>query len=385
MSGRRGMALGAHVRCFRQTSGFLQLGYDPAIGALQPDFKRDLGLPAQNVAQACVIAVATAYALGLARVVAFADALAGDGGDEVYQLVDGHQAVAAQIERMRVIGEHKTVDALHAIIDVEERAGLVAIAPDFDFVAVVCQRDFAAQGCRGFFPPAFVFAQGTVDVVEAGNTDLHAVIFRVVLAELFREELFPAVSLFGVRRVGVLFPQWGDLGDALAILRIDAGRGREKEALHAVEPAGFEHVGVDKDVVASNIGVVVANVADASHIGGKVVNVLHAFRGAQAVFPAAQVQQEEFVSSSGLVGRGFNVGASDPIVMLDEEANQMVPDEPSGAGDQDACGHLPLRRSGTAGAMTYEAAKLVAAERSALEGSKFACVSQCAAVWRASR
>ena len=44
----------------------------------------------------------------------------------------GHQFIGAQIERIPMTRCHDADQPFHAIVDVHERAGLLAISPDFD-------------------------------------------------------------------------------------------------------------------------------------------------------------------------------------------------------------------------------------------------------------
>ena len=53
-------------------------------------------------------------------------------GDDIGQLVDSDHPVLAKIERFVVIRMHQAVPALNAIIDIAERAGLLAVAPNLD-------------------------------------------------------------------------------------------------------------------------------------------------------------------------------------------------------------------------------------------------------------
>src|SRR5690606_29900380 len=100
-----------------------------------------------------------------------------------------------------------------------EGAGLLTIAPDLDLVAVLGQGDLAAERRRGLLLAPLVGAERTVDVVEPHHAGLHAVVLGVVLAELFGEELLPAVALLRRRRVGVLLTQRRDVGIVLAVVR----------------------------------------------------------------------------------------------------------------------------------------------------------------------
>ena len=46
------------------------------------------------------------------------------------------------------------------------------------------------------------------DIMEVDDADGHAVVFLVVETQTFRQQLFPAVRILGLRWVGVLFFEW---------------------------------------------------------------------------------------------------------------------------------------------------------------------------------
>src|SRR5205809_1303178 len=148
-----------------------------------------------------------------------ADRLARNSGNEVYQLVDRHQSVGAHVQRITIRRAHPPDDSLHAVVHIAVRAGLVAVAPHFDFVTVCREGDLAADSCRGFLPAAFVGTEWAVDVVEPHYTGFQTVVFGVVPAQTLREELLPAVAIFRVRGVRVFFLQRGRGSDPLEVLR----------------------------------------------------------------------------------------------------------------------------------------------------------------------
>src|ERR1700738_5089223 len=114
-----------------------QLSFDPSIGLCQSVFQRDLRLPLEDFTQTRVVAIAAAHALGLGDVIAFADPLAGDLRHDVHQFVDRNHAVLSEIDRLAMIALHQPVDTFDAVIDVAVRTGLLAVAPNFNVVAVI--------------------------------------------------------------------------------------------------------------------------------------------------------------------------------------------------------------------------------------------------------
>src|SRR5690606_37932407 len=128
---------------------------DPAVGASDPFLQADLWLPAEHLAQAGIVRVAPAHALGT-RDVNLLDGDAGRIRDHVGQLVDGDQAVLAEVERLVVVRAHEAVDALHAVVDVAERPRLLTIPPDLHLriPGELGDGDLAAHGSRSLFTTA---------------------------------------------------------------------------------------------------------------------------------------------------------------------------------------------------------------------------------------
>src|SRR5206468_3073554 len=108
---------------------FSHQGFDPGVGASQPLLQRYLRLPAQHLPETGIIGVAPPHPLrtfdGL-----FGDAEAGNLGDHIRQLVDGDQAILAQIEGLVIVRLHQFAEAGHTVVDITKRAGLRSVAPD---------------------------------------------------------------------------------------------------------------------------------------------------------------------------------------------------------------------------------------------------------------
>src|SRR5437773_2835166 len=160
-----------------------ELTLDPAIGALEPVLQSNARLPAQHAAKPRVVAVATADPLRFRKVMPPADRLARNSGNEVNQLVDRHQTVSAHVQRIAIPRAHQPDDPLHAVAHVTVRAGLLAVAPHFDFATVYGEGDLAADGRRGFLPAALVGTERAIDVVEPHHAGLQTVAFGVLPAQ----------------------------------------------------------------------------------------------------------------------------------------------------------------------------------------------------------
>ncbi len=137
----------------------------------------------------------------------------------------------------------------------------------------------------------------------------------VVAAELFGEQLFPAVTRLRIGRISVLFLQRSHLGIFLFRLRVHAGRRREQIPLHIVLLRRFEHVRVDQDVVFRDIGQERGDVANPAHIGRQVVDLIDVLCGSQAALPHPQVQNLKVVRGRGFVLRVFQIHPTHPMTI----------------------------------------------------------------------
>jgi len=75
-----------------------------------------------------VIAVAAVDALGSAQIVVPLQLHAGNLFGHVYQLVDGHQFTGTKVDGRQNVALEEIDDALGAVVDIHEAAGLMAVA-----------------------------------------------------------------------------------------------------------------------------------------------------------------------------------------------------------------------------------------------------------------
>lgn len=168
--------------------------------------ERCRGLPVQHLSLQVVIAVAAADALGPGEIVALHELLRRNLHDRINELVDGDHVVAPEVDGPCISGVHDAEKAIHAVINVAVTTRLLPVTPHFDLAGVLGERDLAADGSRGFLAATLVGPERSVDVVEAHDTDVEAVVLVIVSRHLFGEELLPAVPLLRLSgiRVGLL-------------------------------------------------------------------------------------------------------------------------------------------------------------------------------------
>src|SRR6266487_3050468 len=221
---------------------------NPTVGFFQAVPQPDAWRPAQTLFDERVVAVATVHALGRFQVIIALQLHAGDPLDEIHQLIDGDQFVAAQVERFDNLALEDGLRSFQAVVDVHEAAGLMTITPDLDlmFAGELRLDDFAANGRGRLFASAHPGAIRAIDVMEPGHAGFDAKVFPEMATHPFAEQFLPAVAVFGHRGIRVGFLEGGDVRVALLVGIIDAGGGGVEITLDAKLLRGHEQVGVDQ-------------------------------------------------------------------------------------------------------------------------------------------
>src|SRR5262249_56285271 len=114
-----------------------------------------------------VVAVGPADALGGVGAVLPLELHAGDALDDVDEVVDGDELIAADVDRIAHVAGRQPQRAVQAVVDVGEAAGLLAVAPDLDRVVAGegGGGHLAADGGRRLLASTVPRAVGAVDVV----------------------------------------------------------------------------------------------------------------------------------------------------------------------------------------------------------------------------
>mmetsp|Transcript_8562 Transcript_8562/g.21288 ORF Transcript_8562/g.21288 Transcript_8562/m.21288 type:complete len:419 (+) Transcript_8562:572-1828(+) len=328
----------------------IDLALDPEVGGLEAVGQSDLGGPSEHLAAQVVVGVAAADALGPRNVVDL-ELLVLEGHDELRHVVHGDHLLGADVEGLGEVGEHELDDAVDGVVDVAERACLLAVAPHLE---LRLRGDaLAAEGGGGLLAAALPGAEGPVDVVEAADAGLHAEVLAVVDGELLRGELLEAVGVLGLCRPGVGLLEARVVGLELGALGVDAGGGGVVEALDGLAAGGLDHVEGDHGVVVEDDGVVGLDEAHAAHVGGEVVDVLDVLAGLHAVGHLAEVHEEELVAEL----LALEVLVLLPVRGDDVEAvghelfGEVGRDETTGAGDENAglFGHVEVGKEEVGG------------------------------------
>ena len=213
---------------------------DPAVGFLESRSQRRARLPMQILLDQGVVAVAAVDAFGRAQIVIALQLDSRDFLDHVHELVDGDRFARTQVDRLQDVGVHDLLNAVGAIVDVHEAARLISAAPDLDFVLAgnLGFDHFAANGRRRLLAAAVPGAPGRRRC-ESAPRACEAEIFAEVAAHALRKQFFPAVAVFGQRRIGVFFLQRGRFEGLLLVPVVNARGRRIEKALgrrHASAP-----------------------------------------------------------------------------------------------------------------------------------------------------
>ena len=107
---------------------------NPAISFFHAVAQPGVWRPAEQLLDFSVVAVAAINAFGRLQIIASFELDAGNLLNDVNQTVYGHEFVAAEVDWFEDIAVHDRLCAFETIIDVHETAGLMAIAPDLDFM-----------------------------------------------------------------------------------------------------------------------------------------------------------------------------------------------------------------------------------------------------------
>src|SRR3982075_950646 len=310
---------------------------DPLVGLLHAVLETDGGRPTHQLLDQVVVAVAAAHALGRIELVGALEPDAGDLLDDVDQAVDADQLVAADVQGLDDVALGQPDRAVGAVVDIHERAGLLAVAPDLDLVLAreLGGDHLAADRARRLLAAAVVGAFGAVDVVVARDPGGDAVVFTIVAGHPLAEQLLPAVAVVRHRRVGVFFLERGDVGAGLLVAVVDAGRRRIEEALGAGFLGRHQHLGADQHRQHA-LGLVGLDEAHAAHVGGQVVDHAGAPGGRPAGLEPGEGADLVLDARRLLVPLGERLhvdGADLGVPALLQYTHQVTADEATGAGD----------------------------------------------------
>lgn len=344
---------------------------NPAVGHFEPVAQLGARFPAEDLLDEGIVAVAPIDAFRGAQVVVALQLNARDIFNDIHELIDGHAFSRSEVDGIMprfTVRDH--VDAFEAIGDVHEGAGLIAVAPNFNFVfsGEFRRNDFAADGGRCLFSTTVPSAEGSVNIVESSDAGRNVKIFAEMTAHTFAEEFFPAIAIFGHRRIRVFFAKEGfDFLFALFVRIVHTSARCVKEAFCPVFAGAEEQMRIDQDADHAQ-AFVEFDEAHAAHVAGEVNNDVHVFCGHERGIAQVQIGDDIFGFRVDLipVSEGFDVHAADVFIAAAKKVFDEVPaDEPSTSTYN--CAFLLLH-----GAVVRSSGKGVAImteERSASRGS----------------
>src|SRR5688500_663032 len=236
-----------------------------------------------------------------------------------------------------MIAAHQPVDTFNTVVDIAVGTRLFTVAPHFDLVHVTRQGDLATNGRGRFLASAVERTEWTEDVMEPHDARVETEVFRVVTANSFHVELFPAVTVFSISRLRVFFSSRCDVRVVLFLALIDAGAPSVKITSDAIDSRRFDGMQIDQRVVANDDGFVGFDKADAAHVCGKTVDLVDAFSCFQTVVGEREIEKLKVVRCCWFVFRFLNVNAAHPVTAINKILSQMMTDKPTSPCDQYTC------------------------------------------------
>src|SRR5690349_15695239 len=97
---------------------------------------------------------------------------------------------------------------------------------------------------------------------------------------------------------------------------------------------------VDQRVVVEDLRMVRGDEAHAAHVGRHGVDLVDIASRAKAVVPAAQIQQQKFISRGRLVLGSLDVHTAYPVATFDQVLHQVVTDESTSSSNENSPGCL---------------------------------------------
>src|SRR5882724_12113317 len=250
---------------------------------------------------------------------------------------------------MYVVSGENRLHAEDAVVDVGEAPRLLPGPPDLDLAGSREHglSNLSAYRRRSLLAPAVVCPERSEHVVKTGHSCSQAEVLAEMPAHSLAEELLPPIAVLRHGRIRVVFPEAGHARVSLLVVRVDAGRGREEEALDARLPRGDEQMGVDEHAQHAE-GPVVLDEAHSPHVGGEVVNDRSVAHRAPAIGELLQVEAAVIDIREALIPTvdRLEVDRSQPRVALAPQVgDQVASDEASGATHDDALRVIDRHRS----------------------------------------
>ena len=193
----------------------------------------------------------------------------------------------------------------------------------------------AADRGRRLFAAALEGAVRAVHVVIPADPRLQPEVFAEMAAHPLAEQLLPAVAVLRHGRVGVGLGKWNDVGGELPAGGIDASRGGEEVALHRGVAGRYQKIGIDQDGQHA-VRLVGFDEPHAAHIGGQVVDDIHARDRIMAGVQAGQVGLHRDGAGRPLIPLldRLAIDQTQPVSLGGKCRGKMTADEATSAGDQ---------------------------------------------------
>src|SRR5438270_9704370 len=136
---------------------------------------------------------------------ASAEGLAGNLHNNFYEVIDGSHLLRPNIDRPRKVRVHQSAHAFDTVVDVEERASLLAVTPDLNLTTGTGLSDLAADSRGSLFPTALPCPFRAKDIVKTCDANLDTKVPGIGKIEALAEQLFPSIFAVRCSRIGRSF------------------------------------------------------------------------------------------------------------------------------------------------------------------------------------
>jgi hypothetical protein len=165
---------------------------DPSVGFLHPGFELLFRFPAQLFLDQTNISITVTHAFRARNIVDF-EIFAGDSDHHLCKIIDRNHFLIANVRGLFKIRAEQPGRAFDTFIGIEERAGLQAIASNFDSTPIGGLSHFSAHGSGRFFFSTFPDAVDTKDIVITRHPAFYPEVATIGKVEALQEERFPTV------------------------------------------------------------------------------------------------------------------------------------------------------------------------------------------------
>ena len=108
-------------------------------------------------------------------------------------------------------------------------------------------------------------------------------------ARTLHVQFFPTIPVFSIGGIGILFPQWLNVGAPLQVPGVNTCARGKKKPLNPTATRRLDRMDVDHGAVADDLGFVTFDKADPSHLRSERVNFIDTAGDLKTVIPLTKI------------------------------------------------------------------------------------------------